>query len=68
MKNLKISLIDNDSVVNAETNLKFRTNAGSAFMKFISEIEEELATGKIAYLEVDGLSKGPVTFSISNFG
>lgn len=66
MKDLKISLIDNDFVVNAETRLKIRSKSGSAFMKFISEIEEELATGKVAYLEVDGLSKGPVTFSISN--
>ena len=66
MKNLKISLIDNDSVVNAETSLKIQSKAGCAFTKFFSEVEEELVTGKSAYLEVDGLGKGPVTFCISN--
>ena len=64
MKNLKLSLIDNDFVVHAKADLKGAKGNGS-FKRFLHEIEEELVTGKTAYLEVEGLHKNPVTFAIS---
>ena len=64
MKNLKLSLIDNDFVIHAKADLR-GTKGNGSFKKFLHEIEAELVTGKTAYLEVEGLHKNPVTFAIS---
>ena len=67
MKNLKFSLIDNDFVLNAKTNLNIHDDADFAFAKFLRKIEEELVTGESASLEIEGLHDNPVTFAISHF-
>ena len=64
--NMKISLFDNDYVVRTKTDLNGKAKNDN-LNKFFREIEEELVTGKTAYLEIEGLKKGPVTFEISKF-
>ena len=66
MKNLKFSLIDNDFAVSAKTNLSIHDDTDFEFLKFLRKIEEELVTGNTAYLEIDGIHKDPVTFTISH--
>jgi hypothetical protein len=61
---LKISLIDNDYMVCAKTDL-LMNGEYEKFIKFLKEIDEELITGKTAHLEIEGPDKGPFTFEIS---
>ena len=61
--NIKISLIDNDYVVRAETDLDQNGN-NDLFSRFIRQIKEELVTGQTAYLEIDDTQTEPVTFEI----
>ncbi|MDB9822917.1 hypothetical protein OAC89_04375 [Deltaproteobacteria bacterium] len=63
---LKISLVDNDYVVRAKTDLP-KAGKDSKLEKFLKEVDEELITGKTAYLEIEGYKRGPVTFEISKF-
>ena len=66
MMNLKMSLVDNDYVVRAKTELPSEENNNN-FKKFFREIDEELVTGKTAYLEVEGSGTGSVVYEISRF-
>jgi len=66
MKNIKIALVDNDYVVLTKTDLDEEVK-DDRLGQFFQEIEEELATGKTAYLEIEGLKRGPITFEISRF-
>ena len=65
---LKISLVDNDYVVCADTDLDFHGN-DLAFKKFLQEINEELVTGKTAYLKIEGegYDPGPIILEVSKF-
>lgn len=67
MKNLNLSLIDNDYVLRAKTNLNSKDNNNGAFKRFLRSVEERLVTGETAYLEIEGLHKDPTTFVISRF-
>ncbi|MFH1349891.1 MAG: hypothetical protein ABII26_03050 [Pseudomonadota bacterium] len=49
MKNIKIALVDNDYVVLTRTDLDEEVK-DDRLGQFFREIEEELATGKTAYL------------------
>ena len=62
--NLRLSLVDNDYVVRAKTDLTLNGN-DIKFGKFFEEIKEELATGKTAQLEIEGSEMDPITFEIS---
>ena len=64
MKNIKISLLDNDYVVRAKTDLSEKEN-NSTLLKFLRHMNEEFVPGETAYLEVDGFERNPVTFEIS---
>ena len=66
MDNLKISLVDNDYVVCAKTELPSEENSKN-FKKFFREIDEELVTGKTAFLEVEGSGSDPMVYEISRF-
>ena len=61
--NIKISLIDNDYVVRAKTDLP--NNQRDPFRRFLKQISEELLPGQTAYLEIEGLKKNPITLEIS---
>ncbi len=50
---LKISLVDNDYVVRAKTDL-LMNGEYEKFIQFLKEIDEELITGKTAHLEIEG--------------
>lgn len=64
---MKISLIDNDYVVRAKTDLAHNGSEGP-FREFVQQIKEELVTGQTAYLEIDDTQTGPVTFAITQAG
>lgn len=65
MKTIKISLVDNDQVVQATKNLNLNESADQSVAAFIRQIREELVTGETAYLEIRGLQKDSLTFVIS---
>ena len=65
MKRLKLSLINNDYALSAHTDLDFSDNAMAHFVKFLSDIKEELVTGQTAYFEIESPEKDPVVFTIS---
>jgi hypothetical protein len=67
MKTIRISLVDNDQVVQATKDLNLNDSTDYSFAAFIHRIREELVTGETAYLEIQGLQKDPVTFAISQF-
>ena len=63
---IKLSLIDNDSVVQAKTVL-YLDSKENLFSSFFRDIGEELVTGKIAYLEIEDPKTGSLTLEISKF-
>ena len=64
MRNLKMSLVDNDYVVRVKTELPSEENNDN-FKKFFREIDEELVTGNTAYLEVEGSGPDSMVYEIS---
>jgi len=64
MKNIKISLVDNDYVVRAETDIVMKRNSDS-FKKFMKEIREGLVPGETAHLEIAGLDRDSFAIEIS---
>ena len=62
--NMKISLIDNDYVVRAKTDLS-GNEKDNALIRLIQNITEEFVPGETAYLEIEGFKKNPITFEIS---
>jgi hypothetical protein len=67
MKSIRISLVNNDHVVQATRELNENEIADHSMASFLQQIREELATGETAYLEIQGIQKEPVTFAISQF-
>ena len=67
MKNIRISLVNNDHVVQAARDLNLNENTDSVFASFLRQVREELVTGETAYLEIQGIQKDPVTFAISQY-
>ena len=63
---VKISLVDNDFVVRAKTDLDLE-DKDDIFGRFFRDVGEELATGKTAYLEIEGTKTGPLTLEVSKF-
>lgn len=65
--NIKMTLVDDDYVVCAKADLSWKKEEDQ-LENFFREIEEELITGKTAFLEIEGLENDPVTFEISKYG
>ncbi len=65
--NMKISLIDNDYVVRAKTDLA-QNGPDDPLRKFFQQIKEELVTGQTAYLEIEDAQKDSITFEITQAG
>jgi hypothetical protein len=63
---VKISLIDTDYRVCARTDLEADEN-GKRISGLVSEINEELITGKTAYLKIEGPDIKPITLEVSKF-
>jgi hypothetical protein len=51
---VKFKLIDNDFVICADTDLKLNGEEHE-FKRFLKEIDEDLITGKTAFLEIDNM-------------
>ena len=64
---IKIAFIDNDYVVQAETDLA-QNGQDDLLRTFLRQIKEELVTGQTAYLEIEDSETDPITFEISQFG
>lgn len=62
--NIKISLVDNDYVIRAETDLT-RMRQDDPIRRFLQQMKEELVPGQTAYLEIEGFETNPITFEIS---
>ena len=60
----RISLIDNDYVVRAKTDIS-QNGQDDPFRKFVKQVQEELVTGQTAYLEIEDAQKDSVTFEIT---
>ena len=65
--NIKMSLIDNDYVVRAKTDLA-SNGQSDPFRRFLEQIKEELLPGQTAYLEIEDVNKDSITFEISQSG
>ena len=63
---MKIALVDDDYVVRVKADLS-REKEEEQLEHFFRGIEEELITGKTAFLEIEGLDNDPVTFEISKY-
>jgi len=66
MKNVKFSLIDNDFEVQTETDFDINEKQCQVMAKFFNQIAAQLATGQEAHLEVEGLQKEPIVFTVTN--
>ena len=65
MKNIKISLVDNDYVVYAQVDVLLN-GADDPLTKFLQETKEKLIPGQTAHLEIEGFGKDHISFEISN--
>lgn len=63
---LKLSLIDNDYVVKAKTDLDLNGSDDNA-ARFIREINEELVTGKTAFLKIKSTDSDPIILEVTKF-
>ncbi len=61
---IKLSLIDNDYVVRAQTDLA-QSGHDDPFRTFVKQVQEELVTGQTAYLEIEDAQNESVTFEIT---
>ena len=66
MKYIRISLVDNDYVVCAQTDVLLN-GAEDPLTKFLQETKEKLIPGQTAHLEIEGFGKDHISFEISNW-
>ena len=65
MKNIKVSLIDNDFAIQAKRDVAFNESQKNVLSEFFEQVQEELVTGQTAFLEIDGLLNKTVTLTIA---
>ena len=63
---VKLSLVDNDYEICAKTDLDTSEN-GKGLNSFFNEMNEELITGRTAFLKIEGSEVGPITLEVSKF-
>jgi hypothetical protein len=64
MKPIRISLVNNDHVVQATKDLN---ESDHSLASFLRQVREELLAGETGYLEIQGLQEDPITFAITPF-
>lgn len=64
MKKVKVSLLDNDYVVHAVTELPAQREE-NPLLDLIRHLEEDFIHGEKAYLEIEGLEKGLIKLEVS---
>jgi hypothetical protein len=62
---LKMSLVDNDYVTQAETNLSLNQDVMDKISSFLVRMKEELVTGQSAYLHIQGAEKDSIILEIA---
>lgn len=64
MKKIKVSLVDSDYVVHAITELPAEDDKNT-FANLIQHLDEDFIHGDKAFLEIEGLEKGPIRLEVS---
>lgn len=65
MSRIKLSLIDNDYVTQAKTDIFVDDIKNKELMEFFTRLKDELVIGDTEFLTIEGLQKEPVNFRIS---
>ena len=65
MKNIKLSLVDNDYIIQNHTTLHLNDEDGMVLTQFLKDIRDELTIGQTACLEIEGAQGEAITFSVS---
>lgn len=65
MSQIKLSLIDNDYVTQAKTDISVDEIKNKELMEFFTRLKDELVIGDTEFLTIEGLQKEPVNFRIS---
>ena len=65
MSHIRMSLIDNDFVIQAKTDIDIDSIQNRELMEFFNRLKEELVIGETEFLTIEGLQKEPVNFRIS---
>ena len=65
MSRIKMSLIDNDYVLQAKTDINVDTSQNRELTGFFNRLKEELLIGETEFLTIEGLQKEPINFRIS---
>ena len=68
MKNINLTLSDNNYTVQAKTHINLDSDQDNTFKALIHEIEGGLFTAGAAYLSIEGLTKKPVVLTITECG
>lgn len=66
MKNIKMSLIDNDFSVRASADLKLDDEQNNRVTRFLERVREELVTGATAFIEIEGTGRKPVKLVVAD--
>jgi hypothetical protein len=64
MRNIKVSLVDNDYMVRTKTDFSVNEK-NDVFMTFIQNITDGFVPGETAHLEIEGVKNKPITIEIS---
>lgn len=65
MNQIKMSLVDNDYVVQAKTDIDVNAKQNKDLLTFFSRLKEELVIGGTESLTVEGIHEKPISFRIS---
>lgn len=65
MNQIRMSLTNNDYVVQAKTDLGVDSVRNAELIKFFSRLKEELAIGETEVLTIEGIPGEPVNFRIA---
>ena len=63
---LQLSLIDNDYVVRAKTDINLKGSDDNV-ARFLRDINEELITGKTVFLKINGPESEPIVLEVTKF-
>jgi hypothetical protein len=68
MKDIKLTLSDNNYTVQAKTNISLGQDSDNTLKTLVQKIEDGLYTQGAAYLSIEGLTKKPVVLTITECG
>jgi benzoyl-CoA reductase/2-hydroxyglutaryl-CoA dehydratase subunit BcrC/BadD/HgdB len=68
MKNISLTLSDNNQTVQAQANVNLDDSQNDTLKKLVSEIEEDLFTQGAVHLSIEGLLDKPVVLTVTEYG